>query len=98
MAGIQLQHICAMKRLELDLNYLLFAWDDESPDAIYYLDLDTGSVLLIQQDLDDLEELKDEVESQPNRFLYVPKAKSDTLLLDLSDFIFSISDEKLRSV
>ena len=80
------------------MNYLLFAWQDDGPDSAYYLDTDTGSVLLVQRDLDDLDELRQEIELQPARFLYVPKASVEHLLLDLTDFIYTIADEKLKAM
>jgi hypothetical protein len=87
-----------MNKIPIDLDYLIFAWQDDSPDSAYYLDSDTGSVLLVQRDLDDLDELRQEIELQPNRFLYVPKPPPEQVELDLSDFIFTISDQHLKDI
>jgi hypothetical protein len=85
-----------MEKLEIDFEYLVFAWQDDSPDTAYYLDSDTGSVVLVQRDLDDLDELREEIELQPNRYLYVPKPDPLQPELDLSDYIFTVADENLR--
>jgi hypothetical protein len=87
-----------VERLQIDMDYLLFAWQDDSPDSSYYLDTDTGSVLLVQRDLDDLADLRHEIETQPARYLYVPKPSPDQPQLDLSDFIFTVADTHLQSL
>lgn len=86
-----------MNELEIDLEYLVFAWQDDSHDTAYYLDSDTGSVVLVQRDLEDIDELRDEIELHPNRFLYVPKPDPLQPELDLSDFIFTITDPSLKA-
>jgi Uncharacterised protein family (UPF0158) len=87
-----------VEKLQIDMDYLLFAWQDDSPDTAYYLDSDTGSVLLVQRDLDDLDELRDEIETQPARYLYVPKPNHDQPELDLSDFIYTVADKHLQDL
>jgi hypothetical protein len=87
-----------MNKLQIDTDYLLFAWQDDSPDTAYYLDTDTGSVLLVQRDLDDVDELRDEIELQPARYLYVPKPNPDQPELDLSDFIYTVGDAHLKDL
>jgi hypothetical protein len=84
-------------KLEIDVNYLLFAWQDDSPDTAYYLDSDTGSVVLVQRDLEDLDELREEIELHPNRFIYVPKPDPLQPELDLSDYIFTVADPELKA-
>src|SRR5690242_7555606 len=87
-----------MNKLQIDMDYLLFAWQDDSPDTAYYLDTDTGSVLLVQRDLDDVDELRDEIELQPSRYLYVAKPNPDQPELDLSDFIYTVNDAHLKDL
>jgi hypothetical protein len=87
-----------MQKLPIDLKYLVFAWQDESPDSAYYLDSDTGSVFLVQRDLDDLDDLKDEIELYPRRFLYVPKPDRERLELDLTDFIYTVGDQQIKAM
>lgn len=85
------------EKLEIDFEYLVFAWQDDSPDTAYYLDSDTGSVVLVQQDLDDLDELRQDIELQPNRYLYVPKQDPLQPELDLQDYIYTVTDADLKS-
>lgn len=85
-----------MEQLHIDFEYLVFAWQDDSPDTAYYLDSDTGSVVLVQRDLDDVDELREEIELQPNRYLYVPKPDPLQPELDLSDYVFTVSNAELR--
>lgn len=86
-----------MEALEMDFEYLVFAWQDDSPDTAYYLDSDTGSVILVQRDLEDVDDLREEIELQPSRFLYVPKPAPLQPELDLSDYIFTVADENLKA-
>jgi hypothetical protein len=85
-----------MEQLQIDFEYLVWAWQDDSPDTAYYLDSDTGSVVLVQRDLDDLDELREEIELHPNRYLYVPKPDALQPELDLSDYIFTVTQPDLR--
>lgn len=83
---------------KVDMQSLILAWEDEAEENAYYLDLDTGDVLLVRSDLLDKDELTDEIETHHDRYLYIPKAKHKDLLGDLSDFIAEVPDEHLRSI
>jgi hypothetical protein len=85
---------------ELDLNFadLAFAFEDPSSDTNYYLDLSTGSVVMVRPELEDVGDLRGEIELEHERFLFVPKPKANQLDLDLQDFIFTLTDTKLKSI
>ncbi len=83
---------------EIDMKYLIFAWQDESPDHNYYLDIELGSVQFLQRDLKDLRDLTDELETHSKRFLYLPKPKLSELKADISDFIETMSDTRLQNI
>jgi hypothetical protein len=85
-------------KLTIDLEYLLFAWQDEAPQSAYYLDTETGSVVLIQRDLDEVDELRREIEVGGDRFVYLPKPDREQIELDLGDFIYTSSDAKLKAM
>ena len=87
-----------MKELELDMAQLAFAWEDPAADSHYYLDVETGSVIMVRPDLDDISEIRSEIEMEPDRFLFIPKPKDNQLELDLTDFTFTITDEKEKSM
>ena len=87
-----------MRELELDLAQLAFAFEDPASDSHYYLDVDTGSIIMVRPDLDDISELREEIETESTRFLFIPKPKPNQLELDLTDFVYPITDEKLKSI
>ena len=84
--------------LKIDMDALAFAWEDPASDSTYYLDTDTGSIVMVRPDLEDVGELREEIELQPNRFLFIPKPKPNHVELDLSDFCFTLSDAKLKTI
>lgn len=85
-------------KLDLDLAGLAFAFEDPSSDSHFYLDLDTGSIILIRPDLDDVAELREQVETEEQRYLYIPKAAANQVELDLMDFLHRISDPKIMEL
>lgn len=87
-----------MKELELDFDQLTFAWEDPTSDSNYYLDLDTGSIIMVRSDLDDISDLREQIELEPERYLFIPKPAANQVELDMKDFAFRIDDDKLRSM
>ena len=85
-------------KLIVDEDYLIFAWQNDSSDKDYYLDTQTGSVVLIERDLEDLDDLRDEIELNSGRFLYIPKTSQSKLEMDLSDFVCTVGDPKLQNL
>lgn len=85
-----------MEKLFVDIDQLVFAWQDATPENAYYLDLDTGSVILVCPELDDIDDLRDEIESEPGRFLFLPKEDPQKIELDMTDFVVAVTDEKLK--
>ena len=81
------------RNVDFDLSRLIFAWRDDAIDNIYYLDLETGEVQLVNRTLDDVKDLTDEIELERNRFLYLPKPERDQLKNDLRDFMETIDDK-----
>ena len=74
-----------MVERKIDFSYLVFCWQDDSPDNAYYLDRKTGDVRLVNQHLLDLRQLTDEIEKDRERYLYVPKPDKTDMLSDLHD-------------
>lgn len=87
-----------MKELILDMAQLAYAWEDPASDSHYYLDLETGSVVMVRPELDDISEIRSEIEMESERFLFIPKPKPNQLELDLIDFVYTITDAKLKSI
>jgi hypothetical protein len=86
------------KQVKVDIDHLMFAYQDDSPENAYYLDTEYGDVVLVNRELTDLRDLTDEIELSPDKFLYIPKPRSEELVKDLHIFAESVSDAKLRSV
>lgn len=87
-----------MKELPIDLAELAFAWEDPSSDSNYYLDLEIGSIIMVRPELDDVAEIRGEIELEPERFLFIPKPKENQLELDLSDFASALSDPQQKTM
>jgi hypothetical protein len=87
-----------MKAIDIDFDYLLFAYQDDCQDNIYYLDTEYGSIRLVHQGLQDLRDLTDEIEIFHDRFLYIPKAAKDDVIDDLHDFMNMIQDSELKRI
>jgi len=84
--------------VDIDMAALALAWEDESPDTAYYLDLETGCVELVQQDMLDRDDLTDQIERDRERYLYMPKPKAKQLRADLNDFIETVADAHLKQL
>lgn len=84
--------------IRLDLNELIFAWQDESPDNAYYLDTESGDVKLVNRNLLDLRDLTDDIERERWRYKYMPKPDRQQLPADLKQFHETVKDERLKSI
>ncbi len=76
------------------------AMEDSSYEHEYFLDLDTGEVLFLTEDMDNDEsrQLRESVESESVRYLHIPQAGSDKGYQDMEDFIDTIQDEYLKKI
>jgi len=85
------------RALKIDLEELCLAMENNSYDLDYYLDLETGEVIFISDYMDDanLEELKDRIDENPDRYEPIPKAESYEDYDDMVDFISTVEDEHL---
>jgi hypothetical protein len=75
---------------------LVYSFEDEAQDNIYYLDKDTGDIRLVHQGLHELRDLTDEIETERERFLYIPKPDHKKQKEDLRDFIDTVDDDKTK--
>ena len=85
------------KALPIDLAELCSAMEDSSYEHIYYLDLETGKLLLISDYMDDdeTEKLKDKIDESFDRYEPLPKAESYEGYEDMEDFIGTVKDKHL---
>jgi hypothetical protein len=85
------------KALKINLGDLCEAIDDNSFEHEYFLDLETGEILFVSEDMDDEEtaELKDRIEDDFERYEWIPKAESYQGYQDMVDFIDTVDDTHL---
>ncbi len=86
--------------MKIDLDELCYALDDASYDNAYYLDLDTGGLLLISDymDSEEVEELSRRLEEEPERYELLPKASSHEGYREMEEFIATVQDERLAEL
>jgi hypothetical protein len=85
-----------MSKFKLDMKYLLFAWQDDSPDNCYYLDTTSGDIKLVNRSLYDIDDLTDEIEKEHDHYLYLPKPDDKTAQRDLREFMETLTDSKIK--
>ena len=88
----------SQRNVDFEMDRLIYAWRDDSPDNLYYLDLETGDIQLVNRTLEDVKDLTDEIELERNRYLYLPKPERDQLKNDLRDFMSTIEDQSLLRI
>jgi len=90
-----------MRTLTIDLEELQMAFSNAMPELTYYLDTETGEVLIDTPDLP-LDVLpaadasSDERTAFKARYLEVPSADSRRGYADMEEFINTVEDESLR--
>ncbi|HEY9785663.1 MAG TPA: UPF0158 family protein [Candidatus Obscuribacterales bacterium] len=87
-----------MRKLTINAQDIVFAWQDECLDNAYYLDIESGDTRLVNRNLLELGDLTDEIERDLERFLYIPKPDKNLLIDDLKEFAFTIEDSSLKNI
>ena len=88
----------SQRNVDFEMDRLIYAWRDDSPDNLYYLDLETGEIQLVNRTLEDVKDLTDEIELERNRYLYLPKPERDQVKNDLRAFMSTIEDQSLLRI
>jgi hypothetical protein len=83
------------RRLPVDLDDLCQALDDSSAEHAWYLDCETGEILLVSELMDDVEELRERLDAAPGRYELVPTVGSSEGYRDMEDFIETTEDTRL---
>jgi len=88
------------RRLKMDLDELCFALDDSSYEHAYYLDLETGELLAILDSMHtgDADELREQIDADPDRYEPLPRADSYERYGDMQDFIATVDDERVSEL
>lgn|SRR5574341_1577180 len=87
----------ALRRLPIDLAELAFALEDNSPGHALYLDLETGELILVTEDVEDDElPLPREELEESDRFLFVLPRPSHEGWRDMDDFVVTVGAGAFR--
>jgi uncharacterized protein UPF0158 len=89
------------RKVRVDVEQLRFAFEDASYEHRYFLDTETGDVILVSEMFDDEEtqrQLTEIDEAEPGRYLQVRRADSREGYDDMQDFIDTVSDEHLQEL
>jgi len=88
------------KALNISLDELCEAMENNSYEHEYFLDLETGEILFISDYMDDEEtrELKNRIEEDFERYERIPRAESNEGYEDMVDFIATVDDERLAEL
>ncbi len=86
--------------LKIDFDELCSAVEDNSYENEYYLDRETGEILLLSEYVDDEErgKLKDRIDDNPDRYERIPKAEPREGYEDMQAFIATVDDERLAEL
>jgi hypothetical protein len=89
------------RKVRVDLEELRFAMEDATYEHQYFLETETGEVILVSEMFDDEEAQRQIAEidaAEPGRYMQVPRADSREGYDDMQDFIDTVSDEHLREL
>lgn len=95
------------KEIKIDTQNFIEALEDNSFTFSYFLDLENGNVVILENDLFD-EELEDEpldldgynheiVESNPDRFMFIEPIESHESFEIMENFTLSLSDDIIKN-
>ena len=87
-----------MRTLAVDLVELCVALDSSPGDLAWYLDVQTGALVLVNSEYDpaEMEPSLEEIEKAPDRFVCVPPAESDVAYGDMQAFLEVLEDPTLK--
>jgi hypothetical protein len=88
------------KIFRIDLDELCSAMEDSSYEHNYYLDMETGEILLISDYMDEeeIEKLSCMIDEDPEQYKKIPRAESHEGYEDMEDFIATVEDEHLAEL
>jgi Uncharacterised protein family (UPF0158) len=88
-----------MRALPVDLEELSIAFEAFGADLHWYLDTETGAVILLNREYDPADHqglTPVEIETNTLRFVPVPKSDSVTVAKDMFNFAISVADSQLK--
>jgi hypothetical protein len=90
-----------LRKIALEMDELCAALDDASYEHRYFLDTETGEVIMVSE-MSDAEEVQQQLaeidDAEPGRYLEVPPADSHEAYRDMEDFIVTVPDKRLQDL
>jgi hypothetical protein len=91
-----------MKKVHVDWDELELAFDDASGMADYFLDTETGAVVMISDvamSADEVERIRGEIDADDSgRFVRVPRDESREGYEDMEEFVATVTDARARDL
>jgi hypothetical protein len=91
----------ALRQVRVDFEELALAFDNASSEQTYFLDTETGELVLVSDlmDSEEEEELRASMEGDASqRYLQVPLAEPGVGYRDMERFIASLNDKRLQEL
>jgi hypothetical protein len=88
-----------MKKIQIDTNMLLFVLEDHGFERDHYLDIKTGEIITLTEfdDLSEGEELKDIIDADQERYLYIEPLDSQKSFNVMERFLDELPVETARN-
>ena len=89
------------KKVKIDWEDLIVAFEGSGFDQSNYLDLETGEVVSVMRetmDSDEIDETERRVNSQPERYRFIPSIDSSEAYDDMVKFIDTVEDRHLAEL
>jgi len=78
--------------LRIDLQELGSAFEDASWEHEYYLDLQTGEILLLSELMNEAKDLREQIEADPDRYAPIPRPDPQAEYRTMEAFIETVAD------
>jgi len=89
------------KKVKIDWEDLIVAFEGSGFDQSNYLDLETGEVVSVMREImdsDEIDEIERRVNSQPERYRFIPSIDSSEAYDDMVKFIDTVEDRHLAEL
>ena len=96
-----MNHKQPLRKVQVNLDELCAAIDDASFEHRYFLDTETGEVILVSDmsDEDEVQQQLAEIDAgDRGRYLEVPRAESHEGYRDMEDFVATLRDQRLQGL
>jgi hypothetical protein len=83
------------RRVTIDFEWMQMAFEDRDGDGAWFLDLESGEVIRLT---DDDDELHERIEGSADRYIGIPYQGSEAGYRDMVEFIGSVDDNRVRAL